>query len=653
MLTPVGFSFLIGVALKSFFVLVGAYLLALLLHRSSAASRHLVWTGVFAALVALPFLSLSLPALRAPVSRNLLPDTVQFRTSAAHLETELKSKDGSRQSGGKQDVQWLPTWRDSLLFLWACGVAFNLAQLVVATARVTHARRQARRLNDPEFGLLARQLEIQSDVQLFQTTTGMMPMAIGLIRPAVLLPSDAAEWTDERRHVVLLHELAHLRRGDVLTNLFCRLALCFYWWNPLAWKAWRQLVKEREQAADDLVLGAGARPTAYAGHLLDIARTLSSPPVLGQVGLAMARSSDLEGRITAILDSRRHRGSAGQASAWLAALLAISLVSPLAALRGQEPKTALSPTDIDATISSAKTTNNFEKLDAAAQGAESQRQWAAAQKLLEVSLALRGVKSGQQSIDYGVGLSNLGDLARKQGHKDAAAWYTQAEALLGNHSEAASALTYLGIAAIGDKKYDQAISYLQRAETVETSSQSLTEIVLWMAIARDRQGMVDDADQLYRKAISQNHAYPNGSAIAADQQLYMNFLIREHRESEVPALTSQIESERKVLREENSKPLPEGVYQIGGSVSAPKVLAKVEPDYAEEARIAKYEGTLVMQVEIGTDGRAHNATVLQSLGLGLDDRALDAVSQWKFQPASKGAEPVPTSATIEVNFRLL
>jgi TonB family protein len=95
-----------------------------------------------------------------------------------------------------------------------------------------------------------------------------------------------------------------------------------------------------------------------------------------------------------------------------------------------------------------------------------------------------------------------------------------------------------------------------------------------------------------------------------------------------------------------------GAYRVGGGVSSPVLLRKVEPDYTEEARKAKYEGTVLLYAEIGADGRATNIKVQRSLGLGLDEKAIEAVKQWQFKPGEKDGKPVTVAATIEVNFRL-
>jgi len=96
-----------------------------------------------------------------------------------------------------------------------------------------------------------------------------------------------------------------------------------------------------------------------------------------------------------------------------------------------------------------------------------------------------------------------------------------------------------------------------------------------------------------------------------------------------------------------------GSYRVGGGVSAPSVLYKVDPEYSEEARKAKYSGTVLIQLIVDPDGKARNIKVVRSLGLGLDEKAMEAVAKWKFKPGMKNGSAVPVIATIEVNFRLL
>jgi protein TonB len=96
-----------------------------------------------------------------------------------------------------------------------------------------------------------------------------------------------------------------------------------------------------------------------------------------------------------------------------------------------------------------------------------------------------------------------------------------------------------------------------------------------------------------------------------------------------------------------------GAYRIGGGVSAPVVLSKVEPEYSEEARKAKWQGTVVLQIVVDEHGLPKDMKVMRQLGLGLDAKAMEAVGKWRFKPGMKDGKPVPVLATIEVSFHLL
>jgi TonB family protein len=100
-------------------------------------------------------------------------------------------------------------------------------------------------------------------------------------------------------------------------------------------------------------------------------------------------------------------------------------------------------------------------------------------------------------------------------------------------------------------------------------------------------------------------------------------------------------------------PAPESPVRIGGNISPPRVNTKVEPNYSEEARHARLAGTVILLVVVDLDGEPKDLKVIRSLGLGLDEKAIEAVSQWKFQPGMKEGMAVAVQATIQVNFRLL
>lgn len=95
-----------------------------------------------------------------------------------------------------------------------------------------------------------------------------------------------------------------------------------------------------------------------------------------------------------------------------------------------------------------------------------------------------------------------------------------------------------------------------------------------------------------------------------------------------------------------------GLYHVGGGVSPPRVIYAPDPDFSEQARKAKYQGTVVLWVVVGPDGRAHDVRVRRTLGMGLDEKAIEAIRQWKFEPGRKDGIAVAVQVNVEVNFRL-
>jgi TonB family protein len=644
---------LIDVAAKGTAILGAAWVVATALRRRSAAARHLVWAGTFAALLALPLLSVLLPALPVRAADPLGVSGVVFRSAVS------TARDTSPAAQLPRGITVPPgtarlDWHLGLVLLWGAGAAVSFAQMLGGWIATTRMRGPEQAFAGADIEPLLQALGMRRAVSLRQARNGTMPMAVGLFRPAIVLPAEAAAWSAERRRVVLLHELAHVRRGDLPVHVMARTALSLYWFNPLGWVAWRELLKERERAADDLVLNAGARASDYASHLLEIARTMQSSRLLAPAALAMARRSQLEGRLRAILDSHANRTAPRRLSVAIASLLALVVIVPFAALQAQEDRTASMPADVDATIRVATSQRNYDMLERGAKAAEVLQQYGLARRLLDASVAIRAEVSGPQSVAYGAGLIKIGDLERSRNNlREAQNFYTKAVSVLGNRPEAAPALVNLGIFSSPRMQDPElAISYFQRAQAADPAHAGMP--VMWMAIIQDQQKNPGQAETLFEQALSLEEA---GSAEAAlTMELYSAFLDRQHRAEEARSFRDQAVSMRIELGKQSAgvgRGSQVSSYRVGAGVTPPRLTFKVEPAYAEEARLAKYQGTVVVATVIGTDGLAQNMRVIRGLGLGLDEQALKAIAQWKFQPGARGGQPVPVQATVEVNFRLL
>jgi beta-lactamase regulating signal transducer with metallopeptidase domain/tetratricopeptide (TPR) repeat protein len=223
-----------------------------------------------------------------------------------------------------------------ILLLWGAGMAFSLARLALGAARVRRVCRLASSDADGEWsGLLAdlsEKLGVSRPIRLLFSEDLAVPVTTGVSRPIVLLPESARRWNDERRRVVLLHELAHVKRADWVALVIGQVAAAVYWFHPLAWSVRIQMRKDCERACDDLVLASGTRASVYAAHLLSIIRSLRLSRQRALPAVAMARRSYWDRRMRAILDPGVERRSVSPAHARLAGGMLLAVVVALAAL---------------------------------------------------------------------------------------------------------------------------------------------------------------------------------------------------------------------------------------------------------------------------------------------------------------------------------
>lgn len=370
-----------------------------ILRRASAKMRALVCTLALISIVIFA-------AAEFPARPQWMPAGVVFRVSSTNTV--------SVASAG---LHLNPT--SSLLLIWALGSAFLVARAVAG--RWALARLRRRSTLDDRFGGL--------DVRIAEVET---PILVGVVRPVILVPKSAADWSVEQRRMVLTHELTHFTQGDCWRNLFAQLLRAALWFHPVVWMLVARLSREQELACDEAVVASGHSPHDYAAFLLDAVRRLRSQDIFA---CAMAGSG--------------------------------------------------------------------------------------------------------------------------------------------------------------------AVSMKQRfANLLDTRVRSLSRIA----------------------AVS------------------MAFLA---------LLTAALVVVRPVWSQDT-----DGAYRVGNGVLAPKVLYKVNPEYTQEDRDAKISGTVILKMVVTADGKANRITVVKPLSPGLDQKAIEALQKWEFQPGVKDGKPVPVWATIEVNFRL-
>ena len=328
---------------------------AWMLRRGPAAARHLLWTLALAGAIVLPAASLvapkgQLPLLPVGVTGSVATVAVPPDRTAAPPHTAPALPVRAVRESDESDVALisppalsslpsLPGGR-AVVALWAIGMILLLARVMAGVLAVAWLSRRTPPVTDapwlPLAHALAGEMGLRRGVRYLRSGRATMPVAAGLLRSSVIVPEDADSWPEERLRVVLLHELAHVRRRDCLTHVVAQIACALHWFNPLVWMAARRARTERERACDDLVLAAGTRSTDYAGQLLEIARSLRGHHFgrsLAAASLGMAHESQLEGRLVAILDPARPRAGVSARVTFAGVALSLCLIAPLAAVQ--------------------------------------------------------------------------------------------------------------------------------------------------------------------------------------------------------------------------------------------------------------------------------------------------------------------------------
>lgn len=308
-------------------LLIGLIAVALA-KRTRASVRHLLLAATFAALIATPAIVIAVPETTIaipvpPVAASVAPRIADAPVGT--VATPAPSVSVPVQSASPV------SWRAVAQLVWLTGALLFLAPLAIMLWKLRSLRRTG--LPWPEMAdavrTLARDSGIDHGIDVLRHEGVITPITFGVWQPVILMPPNAAQWSDADLRRALVHEIEHVRRSDWIVHLAARTASAAYWFHPLAWVAWRKLVLEAERSCDDAVVAHEER-TDYAEQLVTLAQRLTATP---GAALGMAHRSDLAARVAALLDETRPRGRAGIGVAALTVVSALAMVLTLAPLR--------------------------------------------------------------------------------------------------------------------------------------------------------------------------------------------------------------------------------------------------------------------------------------------------------------------------------
>jgi beta-lactamase regulating signal transducer with metallopeptidase domain len=316
----------IDVIARALLLVVLAAGVTVVLRRTAASLRALVWTAALGGALALPLLLPLTPAWRIEIVRPDAASPMPARTPQAALPVAdlpvHKGQPGPGRPTSEASFASTPIspalpalnpeepvsttdWSVAAVVGSLAVTLLLAARLAVGHARLRRLARTANVVDDPGWQSavdeVRRHLALRGRVDVRASEGISIPAVAGVFRPTLLLPADARAWGADVRRAVLLHELAHVARRDALAQLVSQGACALYWFLPPVWLGARRAAALRERASDDVVLLAGVTPAGYAESLVRLARSASGADVPA-AALAMARRSRLRERVIAILD---------------------------------------------------------------------------------------------------------------------------------------------------------------------------------------------------------------------------------------------------------------------------------------------------------------------------------------------------------------
>jgi TonB family protein len=614
-----------------------------------------------------------------------------------------------------------------VLLAWFAGVIFFAVRLNVGLLVARRMRSVATTAAPAElqhaFDALRRRLGIARAVRLMHSALVQVPTVIGWLRPVVLVPASCLTGLSAMQiEAILAHELAHIRRHDYLVSVLQSVIETVLFYHPAVWWVSKQVRRERECCCDELAVAVGGDRLAYARALsaLEERRSYSPEFVLG------ANGGVLTMRIKRLLGCREDSAVSQMAAFMVLALIVIAAGSYLVTVARAEVSAlsraahAASPMELDAVtplnalIAEPKVREFQLKEPILMAQAEAPAAAPLAGMLDGTPPAVPAAPGGPVRISSGSlagmilskvnpvypevakaahvqGAVILHAIISKTGAverldvisgpsmlvssaQDAVKQWTYRPYLLnGEPVEVETSITVNytladsttamgpmppvdeagnGVKQIGGGVTGPKIIYEPWPEYTELAKQDKVQGIVLVSLVVDEHGLPQHVqllrglgDGLNENAVESVKKYvfkpatENGKPVAVWLNVEVNFQLADG--------TAQTQGPILVAGEAAN-----GVKPIGGDVKGPILSYAPEPGYSPEAKAAKFEGVVMVSIIVDKNGIPQNVHVTRGVGLGLDEKAVDAVKQYKFKPATENGKPVAVYLNVEVNFEI-
>lgn len=555
------------------------------------------------------------------------------------------------------------------LWLLAAGVAIRLGTLAAGLLRLAGYRRRGRTM--PSAG-------IAPGVALLVSDDVESPVTFGWRDPVILLPTHFPSLPDEMREAILCHELLHVARRDWLFTIAEELVRAVLWFHPAVWWVIGEIQLAREQTVDRAVIETTRASGPYVDALLLMAGAgVDRTPQLDLAPAPMfLRRRHLRKRLMEVV-KEVHMSTVSKARLTCAMAAAVVMVAGACWLATGAFPLAAAPQVAEDAAGVSVNLNGSELLhrspvpypfDALAKGVEGtvvvQMKLDAAGEVSDAAIL-----SGPDELRKGVLQSVL------TWHFDKSEASTTRTVNIGfvkpavvNPGPSRMVLPANGGrggrgGSGGGGTLALANGKLARIVVTGLSDSARTELLASLPI-QEGGAWTNEMFAEVRAAVNKFDSHLTvglGQSAGGETTLRIG-LGASSVGPQTVTFTSSAAGQASGFGAgfgsgggipQVATPNPPGVYSVGNGTSPPAVLTRVDPEYSEEARAAKYSGSVMLSVVVNTDGQAEDIKIVKSLGMGLDEKAIEALERWRFRPGTNQGVPVKVRAQIEVNFRLL
>jgi TonB family protein len=631
-------------------IFAAAWLAARASRRAGPAFHHALWTAAL-------FAEILLPAVSARPFQTALQWLASWRNpNVPQTATITITMTAPHPAPG---FHLPPALLTAALVLYLAAFVFFAARLAIGLHQTVSLRRRAQPLALTGHALQSvhryAQLFAVRNAHIAASAEIAIPITLGIRRPTLLLPAHLdTTLLPEDLDAILAHEFAHMRRRDFAKNLLYQLLSLPIAFHPVLWLTRSRMSETRELLCDALAANAVAGRQRYARSLLRLATQFAASPHATSTPQAIGifdthPFKNFERRIMNLTQSSIElRGAARFAPAALSLLLIGGASTAALAYRQQiaapQTQTTTAPSDAKIIPDQANTTPGNVDIATAPAGVGPSA----------IVIGVPHSANAQPKSSFKVDIPDpVGPNSVVKVLTPTTVQTTQTTTQTNTQTNAVTAVQIRASDMAGNRDKFVEPVYPPDAKTARIQGSVVLDAVIGKDGMIENLKVVSGPPELTRSAVDAVRQWTykpyllNGDPVAVETTITVTYALASSAATPAPQSMNSSAPSAQIAT------APGQPTHIGGDVQRPILIHQAEPEYSQQAKAAKFSGTVRLSLVVEANGRPTHVRVVKGVGMGLDEKAVEAVRQYQFKPATLAGKPVPVDLYVDVNFQML